>query len=326
MKLKKEVKIGITILIALSALFYGYNYLRGLDLFKKGDNYHIKFSNISGLTSSTPIKFQGLVVGIVTGIDVVETKEGFDFIANALIQNQQIKITKKTNFKIEVDFFGSAILDMSYDGYTADICTEKDTLIGSVKPSMLDELGKKIDPLSVEAQSLIKNLNETMRKIQQKDGALSKFEYMAQSIGDVAAQNQQSIKEMLIHFKKIAANIDNNQSNINSIITNLKSISDTVNNLNLAKTKQELDENLVQLSSLMKKVQDGKGSIGKLLNSDSLHTELVLTAKAAKSLIDNIEAHPKRYINFSMFGGNEKGMILTKEEEDRLMKLINTVE
>jgi phospholipid/cholesterol/gamma-HCH transport system substrate-binding protein len=62
----------------------------------------------------------------------------------------------------------------------------------------------------------------------------------------------------------------------------------------------------VQLNDVMKKINEGKGSMGLLVNDQRLYNQLDSATVSLDALLKDFKAHPGHYVQFSVFGKKDK--------------------
>ena len=65
MNYSKELKVGLTALVSLVTLYFGFNYLKGLNLFSAEHKYYVVYPSTVELTASSPVTVNGFEVGKV---------------------------------------------------------------------------------------------------------------------------------------------------------------------------------------------------------------------------------------------------------------------
>ena len=162
-------------------------------------------------------------------------------------------------------------------------------------------LEQKIESATVSADSLIKNINKILNKKNREE----------------ISQSLASLTETLAHIKKMAKNaddllaenkgkLDNTIKNIDKTAANFSKLSDTLANANIGKTIKTLENTLATTEKMMKDLELGKGSAGKLLKDDALYNNLSGASKELELLLSDMKMNPKRYVHFSLFGKKPK--------------------
>jgi len=340
LKVSKEFKTGLVVVLAIVILIVGVNFLKGSKLFGSSDYYYATFEKSGYIDQSTAVTLNGVPVGLVNEI----TNDPSD------LRKVLIKFTiNKENFKIPrgsvARIVGTSILskglalELNYDvdkGYYK----VGDTLVGLVDPELTDAVSAEIAPVKEKLETLMSTVENMVVSVnafwdtsaaQSIDGslnevqvAISRFSNLARNLDEMIITEKDRVGRVLGNVESITANVKQSNEKITKILSNISNFSDTLVALDLKTVLADASQTLKTLNLALKDASEGKGTLGKLLKSDSLHNELINTTKSLQDLVDDIELHPEKYIHFSIFGKSEKGVKLTKSEEEKLRQIIKT--
>ena len=95
-------------------------------------------------------------------------------------------------------------------------------------------------------------------------------------------------------------------TNLNKVSSNFSKISDSLDKADLGKTVVNLQKTLEKVDTMMANLQQGKGTMGKLINDEALYNNLEKTSKELELLLEDVRLHPTRYVNVSVFGKKNK--------------------
>jgi phospholipid/cholesterol/gamma-HCH transport system substrate-binding protein len=334
-KASKEIKIGLTVIVAIVFLIVGINYLKGINLFKSNRTFTAKYSEIDGLVTASPVIYKGMKVGQVTEVEIVN---GGEYITvTFVIDNDDIQIpidSKATIFSS--DLLGTRAISLDF-GTSKTMAEEGDNLTGANSQSLGDRVNQEIAPVKKKAEELLGSIDTLVTVIKTVIGdnqsglnasiasvqrTVRSLENTALSIEGFIVEERPKISATLTNVRSISNNLANNNDKINSIINNFAKISDDISKSDLSKTINELNATLSNVNKVIDAINSQEGSLGKLIKSDSLHNALLATNKKVQNLLDNITEHPTRYLHFSVFGAKEKGLKLTADEEKQLKDLL----
>lgn len=309
MKLSNEAKVGILVTIALVALIWGLNYLKGKDLFKSRNTYYAVYSNVDGLVKSNPVFMNGFRIGIINNIDFMPDKSG-DLLVTLLI-NDDVFVSKNASAVIfSSDLIGTKALRIDL-GNSPQEATNGDTIPGILEGSLSQQLGKEVGPIKNKTEHLIENVDSVMTLLRKmvdpatQNNFKSGINHMNNSlaaIDQLMNDDKGKLKVMLDNLAQITTNLKNNNAQINSILTNLATVSDSLAAANFASTIRKADVVLAQSAEIMSKINKGEGTIGKLVNDEQLYLNLDQTSKDLDELLKDLKSNPKRYVHFSVFG------------------------
>ncbi|GGD93344.1 MlaD family protein [Planktosalinus lacus] len=302
MKLSKELKTGLLAVFAISTFILGFNYLNGTNLFQSERVFYAVYDNVEGLSQSSGVMINGLRVGRV----------------------QEIKIDKETGnliveFNVDSDFefsknsvariygggiIGGKSLAIVPDFQSTNIAQTGDTLKSETEEGIMELVNDRLSPLQMKIESAVEGVDSLMFSLNDVLDVKSR-ENLRKSIDDlnkitssfaVSAESLQSI---------IAGNEDKlNRTFDNLDITtqNFAALSDSLAQLNLNQLVGELETTISNFKKLSEDISSGEGTIGKLLNDDTVYKNIEYATRQLEELLQDIKLNPKRYIHISVFG------------------------
>lgn len=301
---------GITILII------GYSFLRGNNLFEKKTYYYAIYDKVDGLTTSDPVTLNGFAVGKVMSLDLLDDTSGRT-IAKILMK-RDIKIPVNSAFQLySSDLLGEKAVQL-VRGNSKQYAQSGDTLQGNVAASLTEEVSMQILPVKQKAEDLLGSIDSTINilKVILKGGqiessmtniekATGSFEKVARNIDTLIATQRQTLSRTFTNLEHITANLDSNGENITRMFENLAQLSDTLSEANIKEAVTNLNKSLVELEKLLAKINNGEGTMGMLVTDKALYDNLTKSTANLESLLADLEANPKRYVHFSLFGGGK---------------------
>ena len=305
--MKREVKVGIVSIVVIFILILGINYLKGTNIFKNNITFYALYQNIDGLQIGAPVTVSGFKVGSVTDIDML-TESNNNLLVTINIEKELV-VPKESILKIvNQDLMGTKGVNLIFSS-SSDNASSGDTLSSSLESSLQEEVNAQILPFKRKAEELIVSIDSVMMivtAVLNKDARqdLSKsieslgetFSLMSSSmkkVDGIIDANEEKISNIIFNMESILSNIEESNSNVNSILSNMSLISDSLSNSNLTSLVNNFN-------TLMTQINNKEGSAGLLLNDDKLYTNLEKTTKELSELIKDIKDNPKRYINFSL--------------------------
>lgn len=301
MKISKEIKTALLVIGSLALLIWGYNFLKGKDLFSSNRTFYVNYDNVEGLNQASTVTINGMIVGKVNNIFM--NNEGT--ITVELSVNSPIEIPASTVAEI----YSPGMLDgkqvaLIVDFSDGNLASSGDFLNSGVKIGLLDGLSGKADPIMVKLDSVLYNVNQLVVGLNNTlDDSLKA------SLQNSLAELNHTLKnttQITTGFNRIVAD---NEQKIGTIVSefsetsgNLKQMSEELAQADLKATLDKFEETADNLSNMMAKIESGEGNLGKLINDDELYNNLEGTSKELNQLIEDIKLNPKRYLNISVFG------------------------
>ncbi len=305
MKLSRELKTGIIALLTIGMFIWGFSFLKGNDLFNSSRNFYVEYGNVQGLTVSAPVTINGLKVGSVKQIYFHPNKKG-KLVVNFSLDSDY-SFSKKSIAEIYSPDFISGKSIKILPLYGADVAISGDTLKGNIETGILGALNDQVGPLQNKIESFLTNA----------DTLLHGFNEIVDDEGQANLKNSlTSLNTILSTFKTASRSLngmlskdgklDSVFTNATTITSNLVNLTDSLNSANLKQTVKKLETTLNKFNGILADVEDGKGSIGKLLKDEGFYDNLEGAAKEMEALLKDLKEHPKRFVHFSLFGKRPK--------------------
>ena len=292
----KEVKIGIAGVIALFLLIYGINYLKGISLFKPTRHFYVQFEDINGLAKSSPVFADGFKVGIVSNLEYDYVHPG-NVVAEIDV-DPSLRIPKGSTAELQSDLLGSVKLNLLLANNPREKVAYGDTIIGSMNEGALGKAAAMIPTLEKmlpKLDSIMVSLNNILA-----DPAIPATLHNIESLTASLNSNSRQLERMM------REDIPQLTGKLNVIGDNFVAISSNLKQIDYTATMGKVDETLAHVQEITAKLERKDNTIGLLLNDPSLYNNLNQTAINASSLLNDLQAHPKRYVHFSVFGKKDK--------------------
>jgi len=315
-KFPKEVKVGFLITGAVACLLYGMNYLKGVDLFTGVETYYALYKRVDGLTPSSDILLSGLKVGQVKKIEFTEDQSGLVLVTLQIRKGTYVS-KKATASIVSADLLGGRAVEIILvPGSPA--ADPGDTLNSDIQTSFSDQMlpvKDRAEKLMVTLDSLASSMNAVLSDKNKKslesslenlDKTLANMETATGSIQDMLQPGSGKLRKMIDNVESISSNLKQNEEKLDNIITNFSSISDSLAAANLSSTIRNADVAISGFADVVEKINSGQGSLGALVNNDSLFNALQKSSEDLDALLVDLKKNPNRYLHFSVFGRKNK--------------------
>ncbi|WP_457615775.1 MlaD family protein [Lutibacter sp.] len=316
MKITRELKTGIVAILIIVLFIWGYNYMKGLNLFDGPlRTFKTEYANVQGLTTSSAVTINGVNVGKVINIEFSkDKKKRGNLIVEFSVEND-FEFSKNSIAKIyNTSLMGGKSLAIvpSYEG---EIAKSGDFLKGEIESDIFSSVSEKLNPLQAKVENVIVSADSLMAGLKDiinaksRNNIKSSITHLNETI-----KNFKNISESVdVLLKKNEIKLANTLDNVETMTGNLAILSDSLVKSNLITTVKNLETTVTNLNKILAGVEAGDGSLGKLLKDEGMYENLTNASKELEELLREMKLHPKRFVHFSLFGKKDKGYKPEKE-------------
>jgi phospholipid/cholesterol/gamma-HCH transport system substrate-binding protein len=304
MTISKEAKIGVVIVLIITAFIMGMNFLKGKNVFDGSDIYYVKYKSIDGLVVSSPVTLNGLKVGQVEDVEL--DYNSFVLTVEISVKND-VKLPQGSKAVIyNLDLMGSKGIKLVASDNRSGVHIGGDTLEGVVEEDLTTQLKNEFFPLKGQIASTIEALGQTFTSINGDDGnrlkvLIADLNKTLNSLNSLLVQSKPKVAGVLTNVENFTGNLAQQNENINEILLNLRSLSDSLNSSDIKSTISNVDKSFAELSTILADIKKGKGTLGQLSQNDSLYMNLNQTIINLDKLIVDLKENPGRYVKVSVF-------------------------
>ena len=345
MKVSKEFKTGLVVILASALLVFGINYLKGNSFFGGDDVYYAYFPSSGALVPSSSVTLNGVEVGKVLEVQLVNPNSYSDpnkrVLVKFSIQSEELNLAVGSGIEIIPSFISTGV--QINQNYVADKGFHNigDTLQGTVSQEITEQieselmpLKRKVEDLLVSVENIVASINTfwdtsaayTMdESLNEMKIAISRFGRVAYNVDNLIGEQKGKFSRIFDNVESITMSFKQTEKEIQKIVGNVSQISDSLLTADFKLAIEETTTTMKTLNSMLEKSSNGEGTLGKLLADEQLYNELNKTNSKLQELVEDIQVHPERYIHISAFGGKSKGLILTSQEEKKLKAFLDTL-
>lgn len=291
-KFNRNAIIGLTFIASLVMLYFGINFLKGLNVLKKQNQYYAKFNDVSSLLISSPIYVKGYQIGLVNNIKMISSNPMEFAVGINLTENFPIPVGSYLEYGTDVFGASTATLIMeSSDSYYQP----GDTLTGKREVGLMEGVANvmpKADSIMLRIDSILYSLDRLMSN--------PMWEKSIEGIASTVDQLNHSSRSLNRIVNSVEKDLPEISGNIASVSNDLKKVSNEINNMNLESTYKTIDETITNLNLLTNKINRDDNSLGLLLNNTELHDSINVTINNAAKLLEDIRENPDRYLSIRL--------------------------
>ncbi|WP_114784300.1 MlaD family protein [Botryobacter ruber] len=320
MRVSKEIKVALLGLAALIILYFGFLYLKGAPFFSGSRTFYVVYPDVGGLTVSNPVMLNGVQVGTVQELELL-TEEGNQI-------RVQLEITKKLHIGDSTiaslassDILGSKAIELTL-GNSTKMYNGGERLIPFKETSITDMLSQKSMPVIDKVDTTLARLNTLLDSTSRDNiqGTLANTRQTTEALNEMLRANQRNISLITANMAQMTAALRETERKLNYLVSNMNDITDTLKRVEINKLVDNANEMVTEMETTVAKLNSDQGSLGKLMNDEELYANLNRSSEALNLLLRDIQAYPKRYVQFSLFGRKDKykvtptGRVITLEE------------
>lgn len=303
MKISREVKTALLVIVAIIALVFGYSFLDSKNVFSSSRIFYAVYDDVQGLSPSSKIMINGMEVGKVR--DISFNSSDSKILVTLSVQND-FKFTDQSVARIYGGGFIGGKKVAIVPKEEGQPAKDGDTLKGNVEEGLVELVNEKLTPLQkkiesfvTSADSLLSTVNKTFDSTAQGGikGSIAKLDSTMDNLNKITGNLNTTLA-------KNSDNIDATFTNLKSTSENFNKFSDTLNDLEVKRIVGRFDNVAADLEGISDNLKNGKGTAGKLLQDDKVYDNLDRASKQLEELLQDLKLHPKRYVHFSVFGKN----------------------
>lgn len=299
MKITKEIKIALVAIVGILIMYFGINFLKGINLFSSNSYYYLTFDDIQGLGASTPVYADGYKVGTVDAVD-------FDYSQSGPIKvkadiSKELRIPQGSQAEIVKDLMGNIQVNLLLANNPRERIEPGGIIPGAVNEGALGKVSAMvptIEKMLPKLDSILGSLNALLA-----DPALAASLHNIQTItGDLTV----STKELNTLMAGLNKQVPGMINRANGVLDNTNRLTSNLASLDVEGTLNQVNQTLGSAQAFVDNLNSNKGTLGLLMNDPQLYNNLSATMRDADSLVIDLKQHPKRYVHFSLFGKKDK--------------------
>ncbi|WP_044209306.1 MlaD family protein [Flammeovirga sp. OC4] len=297
-----EVKVGIFATISAFVLYFGYNFLKGIDIFSNQNTFYVEYPSAADLQVSNNVTINGYIVGRVSSMELLQNQN--NMVRVSLDINEDIKVYKNTVAVIaDKGMLGDKQVILKGTG-TGELATPESTIAGGVENGMVASIVEKMDPLFANLEATLDTAKQMMSQF--RTAGVTADATLASANSIMKKVDNGGLDKTLANLQVMSSEFASASKQLEPILVKMDHLADSLNDAPLAQTVKEAQQLLASANKTLENVNNPNGTVGALLTERELHDQLVKTMADLDSLFIDFQAHPKRYVHFSVFGKKDK--------------------
>ena len=284
---------------------FSFNYLKGINLLEKSRHFVVVYDNVEGLVASNPVTINGFKIGNVQKISLSD--DGTNKLEIKLMVDNEVEFSKSSKAELyETGLIGGKAIAIIPNYEDSSIAESGDYLQGIIKPGLTELVNQKLTPLQEKLESAIQNADNVMLNINEllSDDTKTSLQQSVLNFKNISESLYETTNNVNSIILKNSNAIENSLNNIESSSKNINEITQSVSDANVSDLILKLNSTVTSFNLALSKINNGNGSISKLLENDAIFNNLEKATSELEALINDIKANPNRYVHFSIFGKN----------------------
>lgn len=302
-----ELKVGFLALMAFLILYFGFNFLKGNDVFSSSRIYYVEYDNVDGLLVSNQVMVNGIEVGKVKAV-TLQAEKGNKILVTLRLSKDLVVPDKTQAILMDGALLGGKIIRLELAGKGA--LPEESFIPGSLEVGVTSLLKERAIPVISNADSLLISFRQISKKFEHTGSYLNELiknsnttvTGLNSSVNGVVEDNRNNIAQISANLKTLSQSLVETEKQFKPILVKFNTVADSLQALQLGRTIHEANLALESIQKIVAGLEKGQGSAGKILKNDSLYVSLNKTLLDLDKLLIDFRLKPKRYVNISVFG------------------------
>ncbi|MCX8489481.1 MAG: MlaD family protein [Cyclobacteriaceae bacterium] len=312
----REFKVGLFVAMAIVLLYFGFNYLRGIDFFTSVKRYYVVYDNINQLAVSNPVLVNGYPVGRVSKIGILQNRNNRVLVELEI--DGTILLTDGTKATLTSELLGGKSVLLTFGQYSKKL-KNGDTLRAEVAKGMFDVFSETASPVATDLQTTLRKFNTIIDNLtknsQQLQVIFSKLENTPNLLNTTLVTANGKIQDVSGTLKSVGENFNTTLNELKPTLQNFKTLSDSLKMLKLNQTLSKTQQAISNLNVTLGKLNKGDNTMSKLLTEDTLYVNLNKLIKSLDSLANHLNNNPKHFL--SPFGKSKKRIDRDRRRDEK---------
>jgi phospholipid/cholesterol/gamma-HCH transport system substrate-binding protein len=288
----RELIIGLSVLIAGLVLVFGIDYLKGINVFKAANYYYVSYTDVNGLTVSSPVTLNGFKVGQVRDITYEYDNPGHIMVELSL--DKQLRVPTGSKAVIVADLLGTSSVVLEFSK-ASDSHAVGDKLIGENQPSMLDGIGSQLMPAVTSILPKVDSLLSSVNRLVSDSALLLSVKRLDAITANLEATTVY-LNRTLATMPKTMKTVDGVAQNLDSITSDLAELSEELKHLPLKSTMDNVNAITSNVNDITRQMNTPDNTVGLMLNDRQIYDHVNGITTTLDSIMIDLKKNPKRYI------------------------------
>lgn len=307
--MKKEVKIGIYAIVILLCAWAGIRFLSGVDVFGRHAVYYACYEQVNGVQNAAAVMIRGVKIGKVSEIRVSPDDPTSVEVVLSIPRSYRLPVDSEAKI-FSTSIMGSKAIEIVL-GSSPEILESGSNINSGYTKDLMAVADSELDYYKDKITTLVENFNATLKSLNSLvdnnnksiTEALAHLNSITAGLDGAIGKDKQQLADIVASIDKFTKALSENSAHIDSIMTNVDSVTSALAEKNAG---ESLGESLAELNSVLAKINGGEGTVGRLMCDEQLYANLTQASANLSALLADLKEHPKRYVHFSLFGAKDE--------------------
>lgn len=307
--MKKEVKIGIYAIVILLCAWAGIRFLSGVDVFGRHAVYYARYEQVNGVQNAAAVMIRGVKIGKVSEIRVSPDDPTSVEVVLSIPRSYRLPVDSEAKI-FSTSIMGSKAIEIVL-GSSSEILESGSNINSGYTKDLMAVADSELDYYKDKITTLVENFNATLKSLNSLvdnnnksiTEALAHLNSITAGLDGAIGKDKQQLADIVASIDKFTKALSENSAHIDSIMTNVDSVTSALAEKNAG---ESLGESLAELNSVLAKINGGEGTVGRLMRDEQLYANLTQASANLSALLADLKEHPKRYVHFSLFGAKDE--------------------
>lgn len=307
--MKKEVKIGIYAVVILLCAWAGIRFLSGVDVFGRHAIYYAHYEQVNGVQNAAAVMIRGVKIGKVSEIRVSPDDPTSVEVVLSIPRSYRLPVDSEAKI-FSTSIMGSKAIEIVL-GSSSEILESGSNINSGYTKDLMAVADSELDYYKDKITTLVENFNNTLKSLNSLvdnnnksiTEALAHLNSITAGLDGAIGKDKQQLADIVASIDKFTKALSENSAHIDSIMTNVDSVTSALAEKN---SGESLGESLAELNSVLAKINGGEGTVGRLICDEQLYANLNQASANLSALLADLKEHPKRYVHFSLFGAKDE--------------------
>ncbi len=293
----KEAIIGVAVVASLVILYLGIEFLKGVNIFQPSNFYYVMLDDVTGIDVSSPVTINGYQVGLVRSIE-------YDYQSNGAMKvelnlDRQLRIPKGSRAEKAQTLLGVGSIDIKLTK-GSEYYAAGDVLPGGIATGLMESVAAEVMPSVNDMLPKIDSIMTNINRLTASPALYSSIDRLDLITRNLEAMTRALNTSASSQLPPILSNANDVSHDLTVISADLKQLTAQLKGMPIDAAMANVNTTTANLANMTSKLNSRNSTLGLLINDRALYDHLNSTINDLDSILIDLKAHPKKYVNFKL--------------------------